>query len=594
LSWQIGSRAKIIFEYFYNFRETQAYFETPVLGYDPNGIRTLDGVYHSYGNRRLNWAEDDDFRRQRRQFASYDFRLGILKNLHFRSQFQYESKKADFAETFVKGDALVLLYDAALYPRYYREWKQDTTAWRLRNELVWEGRTGPFKHQFLAGFGWVREETDEILNRTPWNNGGLRNDILDELNQPTLSGDGRLRDDTWTRSANPAYLYNEYPGVTLEQFLVDPTLAGFNLNNIMPVVMFDRSKELPVPDRSTLALYPDRNLNRQVSNIDWYANDMISFARDRIVLSGGLRHIDAKRRNINRLTGAFPKYRVLLENPVPTDDEDSVTTYSGGLVWHIDERKMFTLYGNLNSSFAVEWRTQPDGTELKPERGRQKEAGLRINAFGGRLAMLATYFDIKQENVTQADPNRAANSGWYVQLDGVRSQGFEFSVNARVTRDWNLMAGYAYTDARQSEDPVNPDVAEEIPRELVPNNRFTLRSQFDGSRGFLRGWRFGCGIIYTGSRPLTSVSGRGANILATDASRVAGKEVNWGPLAPQWNVDASIGYRWRPRGKKVKQVETILRVKNLFNDTDLFYVATTNRYTVDPGRECQFLFSVRF
>lgn len=574
LSWQLGKRVKLIAEYFYNRRETQANWETPVLGDNPDGIRTLDGVWHSYGDRKLNWVEDDDFRKQTRQFASADLRVGIFKNLHLRSQFQWESKKQRFKETQAKSDALVLLYDAALLPRYWREYNEDVRGLRTRTELVWEGRTWFFRHRALAGFGWLEEETKKKRNRTYWNNGGLDHVTGAE---DYLHGNGVIVDGIWTRATNAAGLYNEYPDVTLADFLADPTLAGFNINNLMPIVMFDRGQELPVPKVPTAPVYTDMYSNEWANSTDWYANDIISMAGERIFFTGGIRYTTAKKRSTNLRTNADPVY-----------GKTHAHVYSFGTVLHLDKGRHFTLYGNLNNSFVPNFNSQPDGTHLEPETGKQKEVGLRIKAFGGRLSMLASYFDIKQENVTENDPTKPTGSGWKRQIPGVRSQGFELSANARITRDWLMLLGYSYTDARD----VTPGPNFNKARPLVPVNRFTMYNRFNGTRGILKGWTAGCGIIYTGSRPLTEVNGRGAN-LAGNNLPLAGMEEDWGPLPATWRVDASLGYRWKLPGK-LKQIEAICRVKNVFDNNELFYVATWNRYTVDPGREVLFILGVTF
>jgi outer membrane receptor protein involved in Fe transport len=190
--------------------------------------------------------------------------------------------------------------------------------------------------------------------------------------------------------------------------------------------------------------------------------------------------------------------------------------------------------------------------------------------------LLASYFDLKQENVTEVDPNKPPSPVWYRQIPGVRSQGFEFSANARLARDWRCIVGYSYTDARDESPGPNYGCR----RDTVPRNKLTVYNNFNGSRGFLKNWSAGCGVIYTGSRPVQEVGGRG-------------NEVDWGPVAAVWRVDASLGYRWH-LGGPVRQMAVSLRVKNLFDNTDMFYYMRYNRYTVDPGRECQFVWDVRF
>ncbi|MEI8259583.1 MAG: hypothetical protein WCJ30_28290, partial [Deltaproteobacteria bacterium] len=65
-------------------------------------------------------------------------------------------------------------------------------------------------------------------------------------------------------------------------------------------------------------------------------------------------------------------------------------TKSFGAVWHLNAAKTFSLYGNLNNSFDPEYRTQPDGSPLDPQVGKQKEVGLRFSLLRGRVSGLVT------------------------------------------------------------------------------------------------------------------------------------------------------------------------------------------------------------
>ena len=93
-------------------------------------------------------------------------------------------------------------------------------------------------------------------------------------------------------------------------------------------------------------------------------------------------------------------------------------------------------------------RTDADGNRDFPaEEGRQLEVGVKADLLGGRATATASLFDIEKQNVL----NRV--SGSVYQLTGKeKSQGFELEVNANVSENWQLIAGFAYVDATVDED----------------------------------------------------------------------------------------------------------------------------------------------
>ena len=81
-------------------------------------------------------------------------------------------------------------------------------------------------------------------------------------------------------------------------------------------------------------------------------------------------------------------------------------------------------------------------------RGRAEDRARQRDHLGGRISGLVTYFDLKQDNVTQAD-NTPGRTGYFIQVSGQRSTGLEFSLNGRITDQWLVMGGFSYTDAGQ-------------------------------------------------------------------------------------------------------------------------------------------------
>jgi iron complex outermembrane receptor protein len=156
-------------------------------------------------------------------------------------------------------------------------------------------------------------------------------------------------------------------------------------------------------------------------------------------------------------------------------------------------------------------------------------------------------------------------------VSGQRSTGLELSVNARVTDEWLLMGGFSDTDARNDLTGVGKD--------LSPRFKFTMFNRYNFTRGALKNLSLSLGTIYTSDRPLTIATARG--------------EPNWGPLPEWWRVDAIVSYKLRiPQSKFAWDVS--VKVNNVLDNTDIYYVGQWYRYTLDPGREWLAVATVRF
>jgi len=555
LLWNVGPRTKVIVEYFFNWRESQASWETPVRAGDPKGLVTGDGVYRVMP-RRVAWMIPDDYRRNTRRVGSSDVRHAFADSLQFRSQFQYESKDQNNRETQALSDGLTILRDTALMPRLLRYQPRKTENYRARNELIWTGATGPIQHRLLLGHGWLQQYDWNYNYRTSRNNGGIT--------AANLATAGALTD------AQSGSLFNSFPNVTYAQLLATPQLAGYHPSLLLPINLFDRGVEKLLAGTAPLPpLYYNTGAFTYLSNTDLYANDVFSLLGERVFVMAGARRTQVARKTINFLTGAFPN-QVPNPNPPTVYRTPSATTSSFGAVWHLTAEKTFSLYANLNSSFSPQFNLQPDGSPLDEETGKQKEVGLRFSLLRGRLTGLVTYFDILQDNVTRADP-APGRTGFFIQESGQRSTGWELSLNGRVTDQWLMTAGFSDTDARNDITRVGKD--------LSPRFRFTAFNRYNFSRGPLKNLSLSLGTIYTGTRDLTNATARG--------------EPNWGPLPSWWRVDAIIGYKLRPADSRYSY-DFGFKVNNVFDNTDIYYVGQWYRYTLDPGRDWQAVTSVRF
>ena len=554
-TWRASDRTQFTLEYTRDRHIRPGGWAFPMVNRDPDGIATLDGVYHRFGRKDYNHTWPGDIRQNTRQVASVEARHGFSADWQFRSQFQYSDRDQHQVETQPWIEAMTILRDVVLTPRAWRDVPRGTENFRTRNELVARVRTGPVLHQLLAGHAWDLQYDDNKTSRSVNNYGGLA------AGSAALEGSGF--------NTTSGVVLNRFPNLTYAQFLANPKLAGFNPNLLMPVNVFNPANSLAVPaPEARPPLYLDTWNRNKIGNRELYLNDVVSAFGERVYLQFGLRRTSTDRANLNRVTGTFPSRRL---NPAAVKAIASAesTTHSFGGVWHLAADKSWTWYFNANTSFLPEFRTQPDGSGLDPEEGAQRETGIKFSLRGGRLQGLLCAYDIRQQNVTEADP---ANPGYFRQVQGLRSTGFEFNLNLRLTERWLAFGSYTYVDARETRTGLAQ------PRQA--KDQFTLFNRYSFDAGRLKGVFASLGTVYVGPRD----SDRGSN---------PRNEPVW--VAPAFfRHDVILGYRVPPaRGARFRY-DAAFKVKNVLDNNSMYFVVTQDRYTPDPGREVEFSLTTRF
>ncbi|BAY91137.1 MULTISPECIES: TonB-dependent receptor [unclassified Tolypothrix] len=156
-----------------------------------------------------------------------------------------------------------------------------------------------------------------------------------------------------------------------------------------------------------------------------------------------------------------------------------------------------SLYASYVSSFAPANGLISPGDALsnsfEPERGRQYEAGVKAD-FSDRLSATLAFYDLTRSNVLTADPN---NPGFQIQTGEQNSQGMELSLTGEILPGWNIIAGYAYTDARITEDNTFQP-GNQLPN--TPYHSFNLWTTYQIQQGNLQGLGFGLGLFFVGDR----------------------------------------------------------------------------------------------
>jgi iron complex outermembrane receptor protein len=111
-----------------------------------------------------------------------------------------------------------------------------------------------------------------------------------------------------------------------------------------------------------------------------------------------------------------------------------------------------------------------------------------------RLAATLALYDLTRSNLLTVDPD---DSRFSIQTGEQRSQGIELDLSGEILPGWNIIAGYAYTDARITED----NTFESGNRLLnAPEHLFNLWTTYEIQSGDLRGLGFGLGLFYVSER----------------------------------------------------------------------------------------------
>lgn len=185
---------------------------------------------------------------------------------------------------------------------------------------------------------------------------------------------------------------------------------------------------------------------------------------------------------------------------------DTAWSPRAGLVWQPDQQQSY--YASWSRSFqpsGENFALAANNADLAPETTRNAEVGGKYDLWNGRASATVSLYRLERDNIKVTDPltNRI------IPIGKQRSDGLELTFNADLGNDWNVMAGYAYTDAKITESvavdtSVNQAGTTTAARVPVQGKRATLTSRNSGNLWLMKalgaGWRVGGGVNAVGSR----------------------------------------------------------------------------------------------
>jgi len=193
------------------------------------------------------------------------------------------------------------------------------------------------------------------------------------------------------------------------------------------------------------------------------------------------------------------------KNTVRPDDFSSVesqnkrtdTAFSPSIGVTYQPVKPVALFANYTESFAPQsaGSRSVDGSLFSPERGKSYEGGVKLQAYEGKLRSTIAVFDITKKNVLTNDP---LNGFLFSVATGKqRSQGIELDMQGRILPGWDIIANYAYIDARVKNDLLFAEGSRVSNSALHQGSLWTT---YFFQEGVVKGFGAGIGMFAQGKR----------------------------------------------------------------------------------------------
>lgn len=210
----------------------------------------------------------------------------------------------------------------------------------------------------------------------------------------------------------------------------------------------------------------------------------------------------------------------------------------------ISPTKNINVYGSYTTSTDLRSSNNPtpNGGKIGPSITRQWEAGIKSDWFNERLQANINLFLSNLNNFSYAivAPNgqpvrNSENQALYDLAGDVKRKGIEVDVVGKILPELEIMAGYAFLEAKYSNSPafVNGSTLFMTPKHTANGwLNYTFR------KGLLKGLNFGGGIYFVDERPVNEYTTKNAIHDTTPGV----KPFN---LKAYTTINAQIGYTYK-------------------------------------------------
>jgi iron complex outermembrane receptor protein len=135
----------------------------------------------------------------------------------------------------------------------------------------------------------------------------------------------------------------------------------------------------------------------------------------------------------------------------------------------------------------------PSLKQFTPERANQWELGTKLNLFGSKLSLTASYYNILVSNRTMTDPNNINN---VIQGGEVESKGFEISIISNPIEGLNIISGFSHNINKVIKDATDGGYLGLRTEEAGPATLFNFWANYKIQKGNFKGLALGLGANY--------------------------------------------------------------------------------------------------
>ncbi len=267
-----------------------------------------------------------------------------------------------------------------------------------------------------------------------------------------------------------------------------------------------------------------------------------------------------------------------LKTPPLTRNSNSISDVLPTLGLMYQPSEDWTWYASYATSFVPQGASAQNAAgvnDFDPQSADQVELGAKVKMLDGRLGASFSVFEITKENtLAPIACNTGVGGTCSQQVGGEKSTGAEIEVDYSITDNWQVLFGYARTDAvidKTYAANTAPLAGAQLTNSALNSANFWTR--YDFTEGGLKGLGVGLGAYYSSSiaGSLPSISDR--RVLTLPSYTIA---------------DFAVYYTIRDR------YDLTLKVGNLFDKRYYEGVnSTTNEIGVVPGMPRNVTLSLR-
>lgn len=232
------------------------------------------------------------------------------------------------------------------------------------------------------------------------------------------------------------------------------------------------------------------NDSRQTNNaLGLYFGDQIALRHNLHMHAGG--RFDIFEQSIVNRPNAF------IANGSTDRQTDRAFSPSIGMTYQ--PWKPVALFANYTQSFAPQagGARSAQGTLFLPERGESYEGGVKLQTQDGQLRLTVAAFETTKKNVLTSDISQGPGSGFSIATGEQRSRGIEVDLAGQLLPGLEIIASYAYIDARIIKDSTFVENSR-LPN--VARHQASLWTTYRFNEGMLQGFGVSTGFVAFGER----------------------------------------------------------------------------------------------